>query len=134
MEPTLLAGDHVVVLGFGRFRPGDLVAVRDPEHPDLVLVKRVVDVGADGVALAGDNAARSRDSRHFGLVEPRAILGRVVYRYSPPRRAGRLAGHRQGAGAPATGGPATGGPANGWPANGWPANGEPGPGGRDPTR
>jgi nickel-type superoxide dismutase maturation protease len=94
MAPALLAGDRVLVVAGGRLRRGDIVAVPDPRRPHRLLIKRVTHLapGRDTVSLAGDNAAASTDSRTFGPVPRRAILGRAVYRYAPVERAGRI-GH-----------------------------------------
>jgi nickel-type superoxide dismutase maturation protease len=90
MEPTLLAGDRLLV---GRTRPiraGDVVALRDPTNPRHVIVKRVTAVRRTEVIVRGDNPWASIDSRSFGPVPRRAILGTVVRRYAPAGRAGRL--------------------------------------------
>jgi len=55
-----------------------------------LLVKRVVAVLPAGLEVRGDNQAASRDSRAFGLVESSRLIGKVVYRYFPPARAGFL--------------------------------------------
>jgi len=94
MAPTLLPGDRLLVRrGVGPLRAtirvGDLVAVVDPRRPDRTMVKRVAGFTAGGVIVHGDNAAASTDSRHFGPVDPAAVLGRVVYRYYPEARRGR---------------------------------------------
>lgn len=90
MLPTLRAGDHVIAVR-RRLRAGDIAAVRDPRHPARTIVKRVESVAADGsVTVAGDNPEWSTDSRHFGAVPRSLIVGRVIYRYSPPDRAGRV--------------------------------------------
>jgi nickel-type superoxide dismutase maturation protease len=101
MVPTLLPGDRLLVLaGLGRWRapihPGDLVALPDPRRPDRIMVKRVAAVDAGGVAVRGDNEAASTDSRHFGLVDTATVVGRVIYRYHPESRRGRLGRHRPG--------------------------------------
>lgn len=88
MIPELAPGDRVVAFCWPRLEPGDLVAAADPEVPGRVLVKRVARLGAETVELAGDNAAASRDSRHFGPVSRRQVLGRVLWRYHPAEAAG----------------------------------------------
>ena len=88
MRPTLLPGDRVVALRSRAVRAGDVVVVTDPRVPSRSLVKRVVAVGPGGIRVAGDAPDASTDSRHFGPVP--AVWGRVVYRYAPRPRAGRL--------------------------------------------
>jgi nickel-type superoxide dismutase maturation protease len=95
MVPTLLPGDRVVVLrGLGPLRPaihvGDLVALVDPRAPGRTIVKRVAGTEGNRVVVRGDNEAASTDSRHFGPVDSGAIRGRVIYRYHPEGRRGRL--------------------------------------------
>jgi nickel-type superoxide dismutase maturation protease len=94
MIPTLQPGDRVLVFrGVGpltaTIRVGDLVAFGDPRRPERTMVKRVAGFAAGGIVVHGDNAAASTDSRHFGPVDPRAVRGRVVYRYHPEARRGR---------------------------------------------
>jgi nickel-type superoxide dismutase maturation protease len=91
MVPALLSGDHVLVV---RTRPrvGDVVALRDPREPERIVVKRVVSVDRRGIEVAGDNPSASTDSRQFGVVPHRLFVGRVVYRYAPKERAGRITG------------------------------------------
>ena len=87
MEPTLAAGDRLLVVR-GRRPPGAIVAVRDPRMPERLLVKRVVSVRRHTVTVEGDNPEASADSRTFGPVDRRMLVGRVVYRYGPPERRG----------------------------------------------
>ncbi|HET9689827.1 MAG TPA: nickel-type superoxide dismutase maturation protease [Acidimicrobiales bacterium] len=104
MAPTLLPGDRLVVLRLAPVRAGAVVALPDPRHPSRVLVKRVAAVGASGVDVRGDAVGASTDSRHFGLVARRSIVGRAVWRYAPPERAGRLRPAGPGGVPPAPGG------------------------------
>ncbi len=90
MMPALAHGDRLVVVRALRPRVGDLVAFRDPVEPTRLLVKRVVALLPGGVEVRGDNRAASRDSRTFGPVAPAHLVGRAVYRYFPPARAGFL--------------------------------------------
>lgn len=90
MEPAYRAGDRVLVnrraYRKGGPRPGDVVVLRDPEHPARFLLKRVAappdGMVADGtVYVLGDNEAQSRDSRAFGRVPRAAIVGKAWLRY-----------------------------------------------------
>lgn len=102
MEPTLLAGDRVVVdLWTYRQRPpavGELVLFRGPGVEATPLIKRVAAArdgrrpranlwpGSEaldrpGIWVLGDNPAVSRDSRAFGSVPQDRLVGRVVLRY-----------------------------------------------------
>lgn len=95
MEPTLYAGERLLIRGkllggASRIVRGDIAVLPDPREPSRLLVKRVGSVVADRLYLVGDNPEASTDSRVFGAVERDAILGRVISRYWPPERAGRL--------------------------------------------
>jgi len=69
-----------------RVRPGTVVVARPPFDGPTLLVKRVtaVDSPPGTVVLHGDNAARSRDSRHWGPLPADRVLGIVVTVF--PRR------------------------------------------------
>ncbi|HZD65964.1 MAG TPA: S26 family signal peptidase [Acidimicrobiales bacterium] len=100
MLPTLLPGDRLVALRARRLQPDDLVVTPDPRLEERTLVKRVrwtgQDVaGAPVVWVEGDNPVTSTDSRVLGPL-PRARVGRrVVWRYAPAERAGRLGSRRR---------------------------------------
>jgi len=88
MAPALPDGSFVLVDPRAyRSRPpepGDVVLARHPYVRDLCLVKRVAEVARQGrVALVGDCAEASTDSRDFGAVGLDHVLGRVVLRLSP---------------------------------------------------
>jgi len=101
MEPTLLAGDRILVdriifsaagrwsalLPVRQVARGDVVWFRSPEDPEMALVKRCVALAGDRfggetlasgrLALVGDHRENSRDSRFFGSVARDAVGGRV---------------------------------------------------------
>jgi nickel-type superoxide dismutase maturation protease len=92
MVPSLQPGDRLLLVPAWGLRKGEVIAVRDPRDPDRLLVKRVsaIDRRASLVTVLGDNPGASTDSRAFGPVARRSVAGRVVYRYAPAARAGRL--------------------------------------------
>lgn len=56
MQPTLVPGDHVLVLKSAHDRaaaPGDLVAFASPREPSQVFLKRVIGVAGDRVQIDG---------------------------------------------------------------------------------
>lgn len=129
MEPTLRPGDQVLVdkLAYRRGEPrrGDLAAFDAPDRSGDVVLKRIVAVPGDSVAIEdgilfinrrprrepyvdysrvdsvyfgpvtvprdgvfvlGDNRAASQDSRDYGPVPQRSLIGRVRARLWPPKR------------------------------------------------
>lgn len=90
MRPTFEPGDRVLAVRTTRVRPGQIVVVPDPREPARLVVKRVVAATPLTVTVRGDNPPASTDSRAFGDVRTGDVRGRVVYRYSPPPRRGRV--------------------------------------------
>jgi nickel-type superoxide dismutase maturation protease len=94
MSPTLRPGDRVVVLQWSCSRRptlGDVVVFREPDAHLTFAVKRIVGIEVDRkLSVRGDNANVSRDSREFGPITPELVVGRVIYRYLPAERRGRL--------------------------------------------
>jgi nickel-type superoxide dismutase maturation protease len=86
MLPGLHAGDWLIVRWGAGPRPGDVVVARRPDRQTLLIVKRAVGRTHGGWVLQGDNPRASDDSRLFGPVDDELILGRVLFRYWPPRR------------------------------------------------
>ena len=100
MSPTLVDGQRVVAIRRSRYRTGDVVVFWTPDgsgtpgDPDY-RVKRVIATGGDPrpallagstlpavvpagqLAVAGDNAERSQDSRHLGYISLSDVRGRV---------------------------------------------------------
>lgn len=89
MVPTLLHRDQLLVHYGAELRAGDVAVLRHPLQQDLLIVKRLVDLGDGGWWVLGDNQdAEVVDSRAFGAVPAELVLGRVRARYRPIR-AGR---------------------------------------------
>lgn len=89
MMPTLQPGDRLLAVRL-RPRTGDVVLARDPREPRRELIKRAARVDRLGVVLRGDNQAASTDATTFGTVPATAVSWRILLRYWPPDRAGRV--------------------------------------------
>jgi nickel-type superoxide dismutase maturation protease len=90
MLPTLAEGERLLARRVRRLRTGDLVVCRSPLEPDRLLVKRVAGIEGRQIRVQGDNAGASTDSRAFGPIDRREVLGVACYRYAPPEAAGWL--------------------------------------------
>lgn len=85
MSPALRDGDVLLYTTLVMPRRGDIVVARDPRDGRRWLVKRVREVRADALDLAGDI-----EGHDAGWIPRQALVGRVVFRYWPPTRAGFL--------------------------------------------
>jgi len=96
MSPALRAGDRLLVEArtYRRRLPrvGEVVVASDPREPKRELIKRVIAVDAERllVELRGDAPEASTDSRVFGPLPVAEVRWRVVGRYWPRPRFGRL--------------------------------------------
>lgn len=100
MTPTLLPGERLLFdrLAYVRGPPrsGEIVLVAHPLRPELRMLKRLAGVPGDAIGgqtlglgeywVLGDNEAKSTDSREFGPVRRRDLLGRAWVRYWPTDR------------------------------------------------
>ena len=77
MLPALRPGGIVLAHAFFRtLRAGDVVIAR---HDGLEKIKRIRRIEPPRVFLVGDNPGRSTDSRQFGWLDERAVIGKVVW-------------------------------------------------------
>ena len=90
MAPALVPGDRLLVTRAARLRIGDVVLAHDPRDPRRELVKRVSGLEFGRVTLRGDNPSGSTDARTFGSIRPAAVRWRVIGRYWPAGRIGRV--------------------------------------------
>lgn len=74
MTPTLNPGDLVLVFRFIHGRRGDIVVFR---RNHILMIKRVSRVERGKYYLLGDNPRNSLDSRRFGVVSKKEIVGVV---------------------------------------------------------
>lgn len=75
MAPLLQPGDDVLVDPRATAVVGDVVVAEHP-HTAAPIVKLVTAIDDSGVTLEG--LSRSTDSRHFGPVDPTAVVGVVT--------------------------------------------------------
>ena len=82
MRPTLLPGQKVLinrlVYVFIKPKAGDIIVVKSPEDGRMV-IKRIDKIEDGKYFVVGDNLKKSTDSRAFGGVEKKAIIGKVIY-------------------------------------------------------
>ncbi len=83
MLPTLKEGYEILCYRWA-YSPknppkvGDLVVAK---IKDLEIIKRVVFVRDDEVYLKGDNEEQSTDSRNFGWINNRQIVGKAIWTF-----------------------------------------------------
>lgn len=79
MEPTLKNGQVVWVNHWyyliNKIRVGDIAAY---EFQGKLLIKRIKEVKREKVFFLGDNSNDSFDSRQFGYVDKKEVLGKVL--------------------------------------------------------
>ena len=80
MSPALNDGDTVLVRPRVDINVGDIVLADHPYRSSVTILKRVARIADGRVTLAGDNEAASTDSRTFGPVSIKSIIGRVECR------------------------------------------------------
>lgn len=77
MLPTLKPGQDILVwCWFLRLQVGDLVVFRK-DIKDMV--KRVEKIRHSEIFCQGDNEKESTDSRHFGWIKRKEIIGKVIF-------------------------------------------------------
>jgi|SRR3989338_5502737 len=81
MEPSCREGDFVFVnkMSYLFFRPkvGQLVVLKDPTDPFRLILKRITAAKNPFFWVEGDNKEESIDSRHFGWVRSKVLLGQA---------------------------------------------------------
>lgn len=84
MELSFSSGDKLLICRYiydlWKPRTGDVIVLRDPRDERLIL-KRITAIRSGGYFVKGDNESESTDSRTFGLVTKKDIVGKVIFRY-----------------------------------------------------
>jgi phage repressor protein C with HTH and peptisase S24 domain len=77
MEPSFKEGDNVMVMRFLKVKKGDVVVFKKDSK---FYIKRVTKKTNISYFVRGDNRKDSYDSRQFGLINEKDILGKVIYK------------------------------------------------------
>lgn len=79
MKPFLKEGDSVVVSKiFLKLRVGDVVIFHHPTTPPYTFIKRISKIDNEKYFVEGDNKKMSFDSRKFGYIKRKDIIGKVI--------------------------------------------------------
>ncbi|MDO8657902.1 MAG: signal peptidase I [Candidatus Levybacteria bacterium] len=86
MEPGIKEGSVVLINRyhylFKKPEAGDMVVLRDPTDSKRFIIKRVKELKDGRVFVIGDNEKESVDSRQFGWIDKKNILGKVFFKIS----------------------------------------------------
>ena len=82
MVPTLMPGDRVLIRLLSDDAPlpaiDALVVAWHPIKANTRMIKRLAGCSQGHLFVRGDNPAKSTDSRHFGALERRHLIGVVT--------------------------------------------------------
>jgi nickel-type superoxide dismutase maturation protease len=83
LYPDYREGDYVMVITvpFFSFKRGDTIVFRHLEYGTMI--KRIAQVESNGIHVIG-NHPDSLDSRRFGPIKPRDVVGRVIWHIQKP--------------------------------------------------
>ncbi len=76
MFPVLRPSQLILAVARHQYHDEDVVIIR---HNGIEKLERVRTIQGSRFEVRADNPSHSTDSRHFGLIEKRAILGKVVW-------------------------------------------------------
>ena len=81
MLPTLENGDAVLIDPNAKIAAGDIVLAKHPFKASVMILKRLAEINDNGnYFVVGDNLPQSTDSRTFGSLPAKSILGKAVCR------------------------------------------------------
>ncbi len=81
MFPALKDGDLVLINPYADLAIGDIVLAQHPFKQSVKIIKRIKEISPEGkYYLVGDNPSGSSDSRSFGAISAKDILGKAVCR------------------------------------------------------
>lgn len=79
MLPILKNGDVVLINPNAKLNVGDIALANHPYKKSVKILKRIKEFAKNGdLFLVGDNAGDSTDSRTFGAVQLKCVLGKAT--------------------------------------------------------
>ena len=89
MFPTLQEGDLVLVNPHAEYEVGDIAVARHPFKQSVTIIKRIAKIlPGERYILLSDNLDESSDSRSFGAIPAKDMLGKAEAIISEKRRRG----------------------------------------------
>ena len=80
MEPNFKENDYLIISKFSYLikipKVGDVVILKHPINNELI-IKRISDIKNNSYFVTGDNKNSSVDSKDFGFVNKRLVIGKV---------------------------------------------------------
>ena len=81
MLPSLKNGDGDLIDPDAEIAAGDIIIAKHPFKKSVIILKRLAEIDENGnYFLVGDNPSESTDSRTFGAISAKHILGKAVCR------------------------------------------------------
>lgn len=81
MLPTMKDGDVILINPKAKLKQGDVVLANHPYKKSVKILKRVKEFTENGdLFLIGENTDESTDSRTFGAVPLKCLIGKVTCR------------------------------------------------------
>ena len=84
MLPALADGDLVLINPHAALEIGDIVLAQHPFKQSVKIIKRIAEIlPGERYILLGDNLDESSDSRSFGAIAAKDIIGKAEARIKP---------------------------------------------------
>lgn len=82
MIPLLKPNDQILVSKLSSIHDGDIVVCKNPHNDPLrsYIVKKISQIKDGKVYLEGINKNESVDSRTFGWIQRKSVIGKMIYK------------------------------------------------------